>query len=344
MSVMDHYQLVKKYTEIPGPGGHEERVQQEFMSDLKPYTDNIEYTNVGNVVAHFPGEGRKVIIFGHADEIAYYVMGITEDGFLRLTRGRMSTVGYPYTVVGQKALVISDYGDIRGVFISHSGHVMKASERTAPLEVSKIFVDIGVSSRAEAEEKGLHVGCPVIWNPITERMGSRIYGKAMDDRFTYPIMLGLAEKIKGQDLNCDLYLASTIQEESGFRGAWALSRNGYDVSIALDIGICGDYPSLPKSRMPVKLGGGPVIAYRDSSIIYNIQTIKELRAAAEKYNIPYQHGIFEGYGSDSQAMVSGGARPNLVATPTRYTHSPFEMMDLNDFDPTIELLYRFITG
>ena len=190
---------------------------------------------------------------------------------------------------------------------------------------------------------GLHVGCPVIWNPVTERMGKKVFGKAMDDRFTYPVMLGIAEKIQDEKLSCDLYLASTVMEEFGFRGAWSLARHGYDVSIALDIGICGDYPSVPKGRMPVKLGGGPVLVYRDSSIIYNIQTIKEMRDIAEKYSIPYQHGLFEGYGSDSQAMISGGARPNLVATPTRYTHSPFEMMHLDDFDPTIELLYRYVT-
>ena len=99
---------MKKYTEMPGPGGHEERVQKEFMKDIKPYTDEIEYTNVGNVITHFPGEGRKVVIFGHADEIGYYVKGITEDGFLRLSRGRSGRVGYPYTIVGQKALTVGD--------------------------------------------------------------------------------------------------------------------------------------------------------------------------------------------------------------------------------------------
>jgi putative aminopeptidase FrvX len=28
---MDYWKLLKKYTEIPGPGGHEGRVQREFM-------------------------------------------------------------------------------------------------------------------------------------------------------------------------------------------------------------------------------------------------------------------------------------------------------------------------
>ena len=340
---MDYWELLKKYTEIPGPGGHEERVQKEFIEDLKPYTDEIELTNVGNVVAHFPGEGRKIVVFGHADEIGYFVRGITEDGFLRISRGRGDKIGYPYSLVGQKALVIGDDGDVRGVFISTSGHVLSTDERNAPLSTRKVFVDLGASSKEEVEERGLHVGCPIIWNPKTERMGNKVFGKAMDDRFTYPAMLSLAESIQGRDLSCDLYLASTIQEETGFRGAHNLAQRGFDVSIALDIGIAGDYPSLPKGQMPIKLGEGPVLVYRDGSIIYNVSTIKELRATAERNGIPYQHGIFENYGSDSQAMVAGGARPNLIATPTRYSHSPFEMMDLDDLDTTVKLLHHYVT-
>ena len=59
---MDYWGLLKKYTEIPGPGGHEERVQREFMEDLSPFTDEAHLTNVGNVTAHLPGEGRRVVV------------------------------------------------------------------------------------------------------------------------------------------------------------------------------------------------------------------------------------------------------------------------------------------
>ena len=198
---MDYWGLLKKYTEIPGPGGHEGRVQREFMEDIKPYTDEIELSNVGNVISHFPGEGRKIVVFGHADEIGYFVRGITEDGFLRISRGRGDKISYSYSLVGQKALIVGDDGDVRGVFISTSGHVLSTDERNAPLSTRKVFVDIGASSKEEVEERGLHVGCPIIWNPKTERIGNKVFGKAMDDRFTFPVMLGLAESIQGKELS-----------------------------------------------------------------------------------------------------------------------------------------------
>jgi len=62
---MDIISLLTKYTEFPGPIGHEHRVQGEFMEDLRPFTDEIHLTNVGNVTTHLPGEGRRVVVFEH---------------------------------------------------------------------------------------------------------------------------------------------------------------------------------------------------------------------------------------------------------------------------------------
>jgi endoglucanase len=342
---MDFYDLLKKYTELPGPVGHEHRVQKAFMEDLKPFTDEMTLTNVGNVIAHFPGGGRKVVVFGHADEICWFVLNIMEDGFLRVSRhdGRSQKVLYPYTVVGQKALVIGDRGDVRGVFVASAGHVLHMKEREAPLETWSILVDIGAYSKKEVEELGIHVGSPIIWNPETERFGEKVFGKAMDDRFTYPVMIRLAERLQGSDLSCDLYMASTVQEEFGLKGAQSLARHGFDISLALDIGIAGDYPTLPEGRMPINLGEGPVLVYKDGGIHYNLEIIKELRATAERNGIPYQHGIFEHYSSDSSIMISGGTKPNLIAPPCRYSHQPMEMMHLDDLENTVKLLYHYLT-
>jgi len=340
---MDVYELLKKYSEIPGPTGHEHRVQTEFMKDIKPFAEEVRLTNVGNAIAHVPGEGRKVVVFGHADEIGYFVLSVTEDGFLHLSRGRSDKIGYPYCLVGQKALVLGDEGDVRGAFVSTAGHVLQEKERDMPLEPWNVLVDIGASSDEEVTELGIHVGSPVIWNPEIELLGRKAFGKAMDDRLAYPVMLGLAEGVDGLDLECDLYLASTVQEEIGLRGAQSLATQGFDISLAIDVGIAGDYPTLQKGRMPIKLGCGPVIAYRDASIVYNTEVIKELRATAEKSNIPYQHGIFEHYGSDSVAMIAGGAKPNLIAPPCRYSHMPIEMVHLDDLENTVKLLQHYVT-
>ncbi|MFP3951997.1 MAG: M42 family metallopeptidase [Candidatus Bathyarchaeia archaeon] len=342
---MDFFQVLKEYCEIPGPVGHEQRVQRAFIGDISQFTDEVEVTNVGNVLAYFPGEGPKLVVFGHADEICWYVLSITEEGFLRVSKhtGRSEKIPFPYTAAGQKALVVGDKGDVRGVFVAASGHVLHPGERDKPLESWDILVDIGASERSEVLDMGIHVGSPIIWNPETERLGDKVFGKAMDDRFTYPVMLELADRIQDAELDYDLYMASTVMEEFGLRGAESLSRHGFDVSIALDIGIAGDYPTLKSGRMPIKLGEGPVIVYKDGRIHYNLEVIHELRRVAEEHGIPYQHGIFEHYSSDSATMIAGGTRPGLLAPPCRYSHSPFEMMHLKDVKNTIELLYSYLT-
>jgi endoglucanase len=157
-------------------------------------------------------------------------------------------------------------------------------------------------------------------------------------------MIKLAQRLEGEKTNCDLYMASTIQEEIGVKGAEALAGERYDSAIALDIGLAGDYPALEKGRMPINLGDGPVIVYKDNRIHYNIEVIKELKATAEQNNIPYQHGVFIYYGSDSGAMIAGNTKPNLLAPPCRYSHLPIEMIHEKDLENTVELLYHYLTN
>ena len=339
------FKILKKYTEIPGPVGNEHRVHNEFIGDLGKFTNEVKLTNIGNVLAHFPGEGQRVIILGHADEICYFVVSITDDGFLHITRStpRSDKISYPYSLVGQKALILGDLADVRGVFIAPSGHILRLDERYMPLVERNVLVDIGASSSQDVIDQGIHVGTPIIWNPTTERFGKKIIGKAMDDRLSHAIMVKLAERLESAQLSCDLFMASTVQEEIALLGAHALSLGDYDVALAIDIGIAGDYPPLERERMPIKLGDGPVIVYKDAQAHYNIEIIKNLRAISGKYKIPYQHGVFTNYGSDSGAMIKGGVKPNLIAPPCRYTHSPYEMVHEDDLENTVTLLYHYVT-
>ena len=43
-----------------------------------------------------------------------------------------------------------------------------------------------------------------------------------------------------------------------------------------------------------------------------------------------QPAIFQNFASDGEAFIRRGVETALVAFPTRYTHSPFEMVDERD--------------
>jgi tetrahedral aminopeptidase len=57
-----------------------------------------------------------------------------------------------------------------------------------------------------------------------------------------------------------------------------------------------------------------------------------------------QPAIFQNFASDGEAFIRRGVETALVAFPTRYTHSPFEMVDEQDLTQCVQLLAAFATS
>ena len=55
-----------------------------------------------------------------------------------------------------------------------------------------------------------------------------------------------------------------------------------------------------------------------------------------------QPAVFNFYGSDAGAFTRHGLQAALIVVPTRYTHSPFEMVHLDDVEQTVALLKHFL--
>jgi len=343
------FDLVKKLTEIPGPVGREERVQRFLHDTFKEYTDEVRMTNIGNLLAHFPGEGKKVVLNAHADEICYFVQSITDDGFLKVSPHvrpvGMDLYAIRHCTIGQRALLMGNENDLRGVFAAATGHILRKSEIEKSIEYWDIFVDVGASNKQEVWEAGVNVGCPIIWNPTTEKFGKKITGKAMDDRVGLAVMATLAERVADCNLAFDLYMASTVQEETNAKaGSSALAfEERFDIAISLEPGLAGDIPTIETVRMPTKLGDGPALVYKDGSLVYDYETLKSLTLVAERNNIPFQSVVYVNFASDCETLVAGNARPCLITVPCRYTHSPFETIHEEDLRDTVELLYYFLT-
>ena len=69
-----------------------------------------------------------------------------------------------------------------------------------------------------------------------------------------------------------------------------------------------------------------------------------LEKVATEHAIPYQQEIFMGIGTDAGAihMTHKGVSSGVVSIPSRYTHTPIEIVDLEDLDHTVELVKHFI--
>ena len=342
--------LIARLCDLPGPTGYENAVRDRLLEAWKPHASHLRTDAVGNVLARVgEGMGRRVLIDAHMDEISFRVASITEDGFLMLAdalpRGQDQPQERRY-MVAQPAQVISRSGVVaRGVFAAPSGHVLTAEMRErGHLMASDFFVELGLSSRAEVEALGVHPGAPVIFEVATRRLGSRMVGKALDDRLLLAIMTRLLEDLAPEALTVDLWLAATVQEENGVHGARALAATErFDAVIALDVGLTGDVPGLERP-LPTRLGGGPVIVHSDDYVHYDARLTWSLVDAAARAGVECQHAAFGRYGSDGLAYLDAGMPAALVATPVRYTHTAIETAELADATATLELLRAFVTA
>ncbi len=345
------FDLVRTLTELPGPIGHEDAVQDWLEDAWRPFATSIERTRVGNLVAHIGGSGPRLLLQGHADEICLMVRSVTPDGFILLGMWNADRAGRPprwLFPIGQPALILGTDGPVEGLFATASGHVASDEQTERGHFVwNDWFIDVGAQSGEEVRALGIRPGCRAIWNPPTRRLrgGPRIFGKAMDDRAALAIITAVLERVPVAGLRYDLSVASTVQEETGLIGASSLPDHAdYDIAIALDVGLCGDIPGVDRLDVTPALGEGVTVVYKDSGVHYSRRLSNQLVALAEREGIPVQLAIFRRFASDGEAFIRRGIDTALLAYPTRFTHSPFEMVHEADLEATIALISAFLTA
>ncbi len=341
------FTLIQTLTELPGPTGHEDAVQ-DWIADRWSSLGEVRRTNVGNVLVRVGGRGPRLVLVAHADEICLVIKSVSDEGHCFVWPYYADRLGAPprwFMPASQPVLVVTGTGTVPAIIATASGHVVGGqSSRKERLEWNDLFVDLGVESRADVEALGIHPGCRVIWNPPTRRLGPhRITGKAMDDRVALAIATLVGEHLAGRDdLTHEVWLASTIQEENGLIGASSLAdEERFDRCIAIDVGLTGDIPGPDRRDFPGRLGAGPMLVHQDSSTHYSGRFIRELVAAAASAGIPIQQAIFQNFGSDGAEAMRRGMETALLTYPTRYTHSPIETVDEADVRACVDLIVAF---
>lgn len=340
------FELVKELSELPGPTGHEDAVQDWAAERWGAFAREVRRTRVDNVLARVGGAGPRLALVAHADELSLVVKSVSDDGFLHLWP-YSDSLGRPprwFMPIGQPALVVASSGHFPGVIATATGHVVGGPKHQKDFEWNDWFVDLGIRSREEVEELGIGPGARVIWNPETRRIGRNITGKAMDDRAALAIATAAGERLAGDDdLPFELWLVSTVQEENGLLGASSLADElRLDMVIALDVGLVGDIPGVDERDFPSRLGGGPMVVYQDAVCHYSRRLSDGLVAVARENDIPVQRAVFQHFGSDGAALIKRGVDSALLTYPTRYTHSPFETVDESDLEHAVALLAAFV--
>lgn len=341
------FELIKELCELDGPVGQEQAVLERIAQLWSAAGAVVEQTRTGNLIARAGGQGPRLLLVAHADELCYLVRSIDADGFLWLANGQAwqrTTSLRNWFTVGQRVKLLARSGIIPGVIAAATGHLATiALPEPSEMTWNDFWVDTGLSA-AELRARGVTPGTRLIWDATTTQFGPHVVGKALDDRVPLAVITEVLRRVPPEARRWQLTLACTVQEEIGLIGASALAaRESYDAAIAVEIGMAGDVPGLDQRAMPMRLGAGPALVHKDALVHYDYRLTLALEQVAAAQNIPIQHAVFGSFGSDGAALMRADIPAALVAFPARYTHSPFETGHLGDIERLVDWLCAFVT-
>ena len=349
--------LLKRLCETSGIPGREERVRALIEDEIDGLFDEVRVDAMGNLICcreprgaggkkKSGGDPTRVMLGCHMDEIGFYVKYIDEDGFLWLNPAG----GFdPRNLFSRRVTVCTKDGDLPGV-MNPGGrpvHIASQEDRKKVPEVKEFLVDLGMSGAKV--KRGVRVGDMVVMDEPFREMGDKVVSKALDNRFA--CWLGI-ESIRAIDKAktahaAELWVAFTVQEEVGLRGAkTAANAIEPDIGIGIDVSLACDGPGVPKSESVTVQGEGAGLHIMDSSLISDYELIDELEAVAKKNRIKVQRSILAAGGQDGGAIQQAmeGARVAGVTCGTRYIHTVTEMIDKRDLKAALDLLSKWMVG
>ena len=334
--------FLEEYLNNAAPTGYESNGQKIWMKYLKPYVDEFITDNYGTAVGVINPEKKfKVVIEGHSDEISWYVNYITDNGLIYVIRNG----GSDHQIAPSKWVNIhTKKGVVKGVFGWPAIHV-RDHAKEAPPKIDNIFIDIGAKDKKEVEKMGVHVGCVITYPDSFQILNkNKFVCRAIDNRAGGFMIAEVARLIKENKdkLPFCLYVTNSVQEEIGLRGAEMITNTlKPDIAIVTDVTHDTSTPMIEaKKQGDAKIGKGPVITYAPA--VQNNLREKILRIA-EKNKIPYQRlasSRYTGTDTDAFAYSNGGVPSALISLPLRYMHTTVEMVQKEDVENVIRLIYE----
>ena len=336
----DAESFLRSLLQTPGPSGFEARVARVWRERAASYGGLVSADVTGNSFAVFNPQGSPtVLLVGHLDEIGVIVQHIDDDGFISL-----APIGGwdPQVLVGQRIRILGRDGDTVAIVGRKPIHLIKREDRDKAASLTDLWVDLGASSRADAEQLVSVGDAGVVDAQVVDLANRRLASRSLDNRAGAFVVLEAARQYGAAPGMARVVALAATQEEIGYRGGGALvgaARFAPAMALVVDMTFATDDPGGEKKELGLhKIGGGPVISRGGvlSPVVFGM-----LVAAARAHGIPHTIQANAGVtGTDADAIIRAGhgVAVGLVSIPNRYMHSPNEMVSLDDLDHAITLL------
>lgn len=334
--------FLENYINNPSPVGYEWLGQQLWLDYAKPYFDHHELDNYGTVYGVInPGKDYRVVIEAHADEIAWTISHISDDGLLYVYRSGGSD---QLQALSKRVNVYSRdmKHSVKAFFGWTAIHLRRENDTTPKIE--SLFLDCGCKTKQEVLDLGISVGSIAVYEDKFMVLNEQFYvGRALDNRMGGFMIAQVARLIKENNIELpySLYVVNSVQEEVGLRGAAMVSRSIQpNVALITDVTHDTSTPSINRIKYGhIKAGEGTAIGL--GAAIHN-RFADLLLETAKEYEIPHQIEVCGDYtGTDTEAFAynNQGVISALISLPLRYMHSTVEMTHKNDVENTIKLMY-----
>lgn len=332
--------FLMRLSEAIGVSGFEDEVRRTIRDELSGHVDEMFTDTMGNLFALKKGEdpdSPKVMLAAHMDEVGLLVDAIEQNGAIRFKK----VGGIDNRVLLSRKVVIGE-SKIPGVIGAKPIHIQKPEDRSKVVDSDEMFIDIGATSREEAE-KLVRLGDPVAFLVRPKRSGDIITGKAFDDRAGCAV---LVEILKMGRHRVTVWGVFTVQEEVGLRGSRvAAFRINPDYAFVLEGTTAWDLPAKRDVSPVTELGKGPAITIADAGMISDRELVKLLIETAEENGIKWQvkRSITGSTDGASIQRTREGVKTVTVSVPVRYVHAPVGMVDTKDFQATVDLISKSLS-
>lgn len=300
---------------------------------LSKYTECEKCDNL-TVIGTIKGEtDRTLMLDAHIDEIAMLVTAVDDEGFVTVANAG----GIDLRTLPARRVTIHGKREVPAVFCSTPPHLSSGEMEYESIAELKLDTLLGKSAR-EVISAGDYV---TLCAEPAELCGSRVTGKALDDRAGVVCLLELAERLHGKRLPMNLVFVLSDAEEIGLRGSkTATYKAAPDEAIAIDVSFA-DAPDVSAEECG-KMSQGAMIGF---SPVLDGGLSRYLCRIAEERKIPFQTEIMggrTGTNGDAISISRGGVKTGLVSIPLRNMHTECEVIDLEDIKSVCDLLEAYI--
>lgn len=338
--------ILRELAEAAGAPGAERAVRTILERELKR-CGPLRHDRLGSVICERTGtsDGPVVMLTAHMDEVAFAVQSITRNGFIKIV-----ALGgwWTHNLLAQRVKVVTSTGrEILGVISSTPPHFLSDAQRDKVMSMEQLFVDVGAVNADEVGKMGVCLGDAVL--PVSEftvlTNADRFMCKAFDNRVGCAVMVETMRRLQHVKLPCRLSAVGTVQEEVGCRGAvTAAEVLKPDIALVLEGTPADDTPGMDVSEAQGALGGGPQIRLLDPTALMNRPLVDHIRNLATRKRITHQLAVRRSGGTDARSIqLSGFGVPTVVVgVPVRYIHSHNSILQLQDYENTIQLMVQVI--